>query len=445
MLLFVKYDSRKLYFNVKEKILQSISLLISQWFFNGENNLKLGVNIEYYPRIKKRILEESLETIQDNRLKWDPPFFIDTKSYLDIENIQRTCEPFINDEIINIIVLGTGGSIQTLLALKHLAKKKIFPVSSSRAVELKGCLDKTTPENSVVIPISRGGETLDVNSTIGIFQKNGYKFLGLSSKGKMHEILSEMNCPILKVPDLSGRFAGSITNVGVVPAYLAGIKIKEFITGLEEGYNTFMNLEINPSLEFAAFLCQLYNQGYRIVFSMPYSKNLEGSVGLFVQEISESTGKDNKGLMGAYQSAPICQHSVLEYLLGGTKGSVIPIIWTIDNENPDFKLESSIDYVNGQTAQTIVNYQADATFQALIEQSLPCAKISIDSPNESYIGRLVSFIQSTVYYLCLLLNVNWANNPMVDIGKKICNEALRSKISPEARKKIREDLAKDKY
>ena len=407
--------------------------------------MKLGLNIEYYPRIKNNVLEESIEVIQDNRLKWDPPFFTNTKSHINIEKIQQTCEPFINDEISNIIVLGTGGSIQTLLALKHLAKKILFPVPSSRAVELKGCLDKTNPENSVVIPISRGGETLDVNSTIGIFLKKGYKFLGLSSKGKMHEMLSEINCPILGVPDLSGRFAGSITNVGLVPAYLAGINIKDLITGLEEGYNTFMNLERNPSLEFAIFLFQLYNQGYKIVFSMPYSKNLEGSVGLLVQEISESTGKDGKGLMGAYQSAPLCQHSVLEYLLGGTKGAVIPIIWIIDNENPDFILESSIDYVNGQTAQTIVNYQADATFQALIEQSVPCAKISIDSPNEINIGQLIAFIQSTVYYLCLLLNVNWANNPMVVIGKKICNEALRNKIPPEARKKIRESLAENKF
>ncbi len=407
--------------------------------------MKLGLNIEYYPRIKNTSLEESIEIIKDNKLKWDPPFFINTKSYINIENIQQTCEPFNNDEISNIIVLGTGGSIQTLLAIKHLAKKKIFPVPSSRAVELKGCLEKTTPENSVVIPISRGGETLDVNSTIGIFLKKGYKFLGLSSKGKMHELLSEIDCPILKVPDLSGRFAGSITNVGLVPAYLAGINIKDLITGLEKGYNTYMNLERNSSLEFALFLFQLYNQGYRIVFSMPYSKNLEGSVGLFVQEVSESTGKEGKGLMGAYQSAPLCQHSVLEYLLGGTKGAVVPIIWIIDNENPDLILESSIDYVNGQTAQTIVNYQADATFQALIEQSVPCAKISIDNPNEINVGQLIAFIQSTVYYLCLLLNVNWANNPMVVIGKKICNEALRNKIPPEVRKKTREDLAKDKY
>jgi glucose-6-phosphate isomerase len=131
----------------------------------------------------------------------------------------------------------------------------------------------------------------------------------------------------------------------------------------------------------------------------------------------------------------------LEYLLGGTKGAVIPILWTIENEIPDFKLESSIEYVNGHTAQTIINYQADATFQALLEQSVPSVKITLKNPSEVSIGHLISFIQSAIYYLCLLLNVNWASNPKVIIGKKICNEALKNKASVEQRIREREKVA----
>jgi glucose-6-phosphate isomerase len=101
--------------------------------------------------------------------------------------------------------------------------------------------------------------------------------------------------------------------------------------------------------------------------------------------------------------------------------------------------------VNGQSAQTIVNYQADATFQALIEQGVPSAKISIESPDETSIGHLIAFIQSTVYYLCLLLDVNWANNPKVVIGKKICNEALINKIPSGERESIRKRIAEQKF
>ena len=403
------------------------------------------MKFEYYPKISNDNLERALELVKKNKENWDSPFFIDTKSYLDINKIKQSSQPFMQNNINNIIVLGTGGSIQTLMAIKHLSHKKIFPITSSRAVELKHCLDSTTSEDSIVIPISRGGETLDINSTIGIFIKNRYKFLGLSSQGTMFEMLTKIDCPILDVPDLSGRFAGSISNVAIVPAYLSGININNILNGLDEGYQLFMNQEINPAMEFSAFLYNLYKKGYKVVFSMPYSKNLEGSIGLFVQEISESTGKEERGLMGAYQSAPLCQHSVLEYLLGGTKGAIIPILWTIDNEKPDFMLESSIDYVNGQNAQAIINYQADATFQALLEQSVPSAKISLNNPEESNIGQLIAFIQSTIYYLCLMLDVNWASNPKVVVGKKICNEALQKKISIDERKNIREKISKKSF
>lgn len=407
--------------------------------------MSLGLRLEFYPEIKEEDLSVFKKAINENKVKWDSPFFIDTKSYLDLEKISEISKQFLIENVRNIIVLGTGGSIQTFLALKHLSKKKVFPVTSSRAIELKGCLDKTSPEDSVVIPISRGGETLDVNSTIEIFAKKGYKFLGLSSKGPMNEMLKKINCPILDIPDLSGRFAGSISNVGIVPVYLSGIKVEDFLRGLDEGYKIYNYSNTNDALLFSSFLYKLYKRGYKIVFSMPYSKNLEGSVGLWVQEISESTGKGGNGLMGASHSAPLCQHSVLEYLLGGTRGAVIPILWTINSESLDLQLESSIDHINGQTAQTIVNYQADATFQALIEQGVPSAKVSIPAPDEINIGHLVAFIQSTVYYLCLLLEVNWTDNPKVVIGKRICNEALKNRLSPEERENKRESIAMEKF
>ncbi len=407
--------------------------------------MKNTINVEFYPILNETQIQDSIEIIQKNKDKWDIPFFFNTNSYIDLNYIKKNTQFVLTDDIKNVIVLGTGGSIQTLLALKHLSQKKIFPITSSRAVELKGCLDKTYPNDSIVIPISRGGETLDINSTIGIFLKEGYKFLGLSSTGTMNKILQKIGCPILDVPNLCGRFAGSVTNVGIVPAFISYINVEDFIKGLENGYNLFSNYKKNLALEFSAYLFNLYKKGYKVIFSMPYSKNLEGSTGLWVQCISESTGKDEKGMIGTYQGAPICQHSVLEYLLGGTKGIVSPILWTVEHEMPDLTLESSIDYVNGKSAQTIVNYQADATFQALIQQGVPSAKISIGNPLEMNMGILIAFILSTVYYLCLLLDVNWASNPKVIIGKEICNQALKDNIDSKEREEMRKSIALKKF
>ena len=105
----------------------------------------------------------------------------------------------------------------------------------------------------------------------------------------MYHMLKKIGCPILEVPDLSGRFVGSISNVGILPAFLLGINVEDFLAGLKKGYEKFMNFSDNSALNFSVFLYKLYKKGYKVVFSMPYSLNLEGIVGLFVQEISEST------------------------------------------------------------------------------------------------------------------------------------------------------------
>ena len=405
----------------------------------------MNLKIEYYPKLPNNLLSNYLSIIKSNKKNWDNPFFIDTKSYIDFDLIYEKLSLFDLDQIKNVIIIGTGGSIQTLMALYHLSHKQIYPITSSRSSELNECLELTNPSDSLVIPISRGGETLDVNSTIGIFIKKGYPFIGLSSKGTMLSILEDMGAPILDVPDLSGRFAASISNVGIVPALISGINVDMFIKGLDQGYSLYMNESINPAIEFAAFLYSLYEKNVNNLFSMPYTKNIEGAIGLFVQEISESTGKNNKGLMGTYQSAPLCQHSVLEFLLGGKSNKVTPILWIIEKVKSDIILDSNINYINDKSAQTIVNYQAAATFQALIEQGLPSALISLNEDDEFNLGNLIAFIQATVYHLCLLLNVNWANNPKVVIGKKICNEALMNQKKFEYLQGEREKIAKDRF
>lgn len=384
----------------------------------------MNLEIEYYPKLPEKRMGKYNSQIDKYKSKWDKPFFTDTESYLDFELIQEQIDHFNLETIENIIILGTGGSIQTILALKHLSKKKIYPITSSRPLELIECFKNTNAANSIVIPISRGGETLDVNSTIGLFEKEKYQILGLSSMGTMHSMLREAKAPLLDVPDLSGRFAASISNVAIVPAMFSGINVQEFLKGLEEAYNAFMSPSITPAKEFASFIYALCNNGLGTVLSMPYSHTLEGSVGLFVQEVSESTGKEKKGVLGAYQSAPIAQHSVLEFLLGGKENVALPLLWVVDNEENPLVLSSSIDYINGISAHDIIKYQAVATFQALIEEGIPSAMISIKRTDERNLGHLIALIQASVYYLCLLLNVNWANNPKVVVGKKICNDAL---------------------
>ncbi len=406
------------------------------------------LEVEFYPAIQTG---EDMKTLDDeiskNSKHWEKPFFFEPRRHFKLDEIKKFCDPVLKEGIEHVIVIGTGGSIQTMLALEPFVQRQFHPIMSSRPTELKqlfkipGIRDK-----SVVVPISRGGETLDINSVLYLFPR--YKILGLSSRGTMHGVLKTFDVPIMDVPDLSGRFAGSCTNVGLVPAYLAGIDIETLISGMETGYSLYnpaVPSQANPSKQLALFLYKLFHNGFRNIFNMPYFSWLEGAVGLWVQEVAESTGKDGKGLFATSQPAPVCQHSVLELLLGGSKYHSVPMLWTIDKDPHDMPLNSTITHIQDKTAAQTILYQAYSTFEALITRAIPAAMISLEIPTLRNMGHLIAFVQSTVYYLCMLFDVNWSNNPNVIIGKEICNDAMVSKKNWIDLKERRKNLATEKF
>ena len=107
--------------------------------------------------------------------------------------------------------------------------------------------------------------------------------------------------------------------------------------------------------------------------------------------------------------------------------------------------QTDFEFINGKDAQKVINYQAHATFQALLEQKVPSILLTLPSTDEKNIGRATALIQSVIYYLCLLLDVNWANNPKVIIGKEICNTALQKNQTFDELKSIRQEIASDKF
>ena len=55
----------------------------------------MKLDFEHYPKISADLLEESKRLILANKGKWDPPFFTDTESYIDISKIQQTANDFL--------------------------------------------------------------------------------------------------------------------------------------------------------------------------------------------------------------------------------------------------------------------------------------------------------------------------------------------------------------
>ena len=66
--------------------------------------MSLRLKFEYYPKIDSALLKDANKFIQENKEKWDSPFFTDTKSHIDIEKIQRTTKHVMNKNLRNVSI-----------------------------------------------------------------------------------------------------------------------------------------------------------------------------------------------------------------------------------------------------------------------------------------------------------------------------------------------------
>ena len=65
--------------------------------------MKRKVKFECYPEINDIIIEDSINFLNKNKEYWDPPFFFDTRTNLDIQKLQKTTEEFITDKLKNVL------------------------------------------------------------------------------------------------------------------------------------------------------------------------------------------------------------------------------------------------------------------------------------------------------------------------------------------------------
>ena len=66
--------------------------------------MSIRLKLEYYPEISKEFISNSLNLINNNKYKWDKPFFIDTNTYIDIDKIQEAANQFDLDNIKNLVL-----------------------------------------------------------------------------------------------------------------------------------------------------------------------------------------------------------------------------------------------------------------------------------------------------------------------------------------------------
>ena len=355
-----------------------------------------------------------------------------------------------------IAIIGIGGSTLGTYAIYNFMKynkqhnkslkKELFFFESTDPVNLNGTLSQLNLKDTLFIVISKSGTTIE---TISIFKylmsivkiDKSNLLVITEDDSKLNTFAKANDVNTFDIPkNVGGRFS-VLSNVGLVPLYLAGFDIDELLKGAKKTSDSFFDKKklfkhlIKKARTYYEFK-DVYNMN--AIFS--YSQLLEGFNKWYVQLWGESLGKvdvnnTNQGLTPIGLLGPVDQHSFLQLIVEGQRDKTVTFI-----KIKDFKDNTKIapislagleelDYINNLDFKELINQQADATIASVkeLKKDIPIDIIEIEEISEFEIGKLLFYYELLTSIVGKFLRINTYDQPGVEGGKIILKGMLKNK------------------
>jgi len=354
------------------------------------------------------------------------------------------------DWVKRVVVVGIGGSslgtkaIDMLLRQTKNIAKDIYFLESVGPNAIKAVLSQISFEDTLFIIISKSGTTIETISNfkyilkrfgVDLEEDNKHFCIVTDRDSNLDKFAKKMNLKSFYIPkNVGGRFS-VFSAVGLLPLCILGYKIEEFLLGAKLLSDRFFNFQYDNLLKKALFLAN-NSKKYPINVLFSYSSTFKSFNEWYVQLWGESLGKINKnsnrvGLTPIGLVGSIDQHSFLQLLTQGPLDKTVTFIKVNDFKN-DIKIPNitlpyleSVDFVNGESFNTLINAQCDATMQSVIKNGINVDLIEIDEFSEKNIGYLIMYFELLTSLTASALNINAYNQPGVEEGKKILKEKFK--------------------
>ena len=355
-----------------------------------------------------------------------------------------------------IAVIGIGGSTLGTYAIYNFMKynkqnsktlkKELFFFESTDPVNLNGTLSQLNLEDTLFIVISKSGTTIE---TISIFKylmsitkiDKSNLLVITENDSKLNTFAKANDINSFEIPkNVGGRFS-VLSNVGLVPLYLAGFNIDELLKGAKNISTSFFEQhELYDHLIKKARTYYEFKDVYNINAVFSYSQLLEGFNKWYIQLWGESLGKidinnTNQGLTPIGLLGPVDQHSFLQLIVEGQRDKTVTFI-KIKDFKDDTKIApislsglEELDYINNLDFEDLINLQADATIASVKEykKDIPIDLIEIEEISEYEIGKLLFYYELLTSIVGKFLRINTYDQPGVEGGKIILKEMLKNK------------------
>lgn len=276
-----------------------------------------------------------------------------------------------------------------------------------------------------VLVISNSGNTIEtVSMTSALIEmyrtakvknyKDNFIFLVGTGNTYLRQIGTELGSTLLDYDmGIGGRYSG-FSSVGLLPGLIAGLDMKGLLEGASEVANEFMT-EVEESTPAKAAITMYLARHYDLV-CVSYANTLDAFLEWYTQIISESLGKDGKGITPIRGVCPMDQHSMFQLYLDGPKDKSYIFFGVDDESGYDYKLHKGVkpDYLEGKMLKQVHNAQFSATYESIKNNHMPIRSLVMDKLSAKNIGALMMHSAIEVILTGLLMEVNPFNNPGVD-------------------------------
>lgn len=417
-----------------------------------------------------------------NMMGWTDLAYNQDEVVLDIIETAKS----VRKNFDSFVVLGIGGSalgpMAVFQALKHLHHNEL-PKSKRKAPKfyvednvdperMAALLDIIDIKKTMFNVITKSGATSETMAQYLIIMDILKKELGADAKnhiiattskerGNLIKIAKQEQLKTFYIPDgVGGRFS-ELCPVGLLPAAVLGINIKNLLAGAKfmDKLSQKCDLKKNPALMAALLQYMAMEKGKNISVMMPYADSLKLMSDWYAQLWGESLGKSadingNKVYVGQTPVKALGvtdQHSQVQLYTEGPFDKVVSFIAVENYKNEVVISEGckdipSVSFLCGHTLNELITAEMNATEYALTKARRLNNRITLPEVNEFYLGQLLMFFMMQTAFTGAFLNIDTFNQPGVEEGKNATYALLGREGYEEKHAELKSQKAKtEKY
>lgn len=291
------------------------------------------------------------------------------------------------------------------------------------------------------VVISKSGGTLETALSFRVFRQALENYYGAGTEasrryvvpvtgesGKLRSLSNSTGYPVtFPIPDgIGGRFS-ILTAVGLLPAAILGIDIRELLRGAAEMTERFKTAADgdNPVMDYTAVAHLLEaDHGRSIRIMSTWGARLEALGMWYDQLLSESLGKEGKGATPLTVVNTRDLHSRGQQHQEGAPDKLITNVWIEQPETAPISMPESdrdddqLNRLAGTTVPTVLSAAIQGTNQAYADDQRPTADLVLPELSAHTMGQLVQMLMLATVVEGRLIGINPYGQPGVEAYKK---------------------------